>query len=204
MGLINKAMPEEEVDEAETAEEMPAAQASEDPASVAVSANTAETSTDDEGGEAPTPEQQQHYERLVLAGLKILYEKKTSGPMIQHLRQRAENPAEALADTAAMVITQLDKAAKGKIPREVILPAAGEILSEVAMLAEKSSAFTATEEHKADAVQLMIMAIVQQFGVDEADKSEFMASVDVEGAKKSIQSRQSATAPTEANKEVIA
>lgn len=85
-------------------------------------------------GQQPQPAQQGGgTERVVLAAMKILYEKQPSDSIVKMLR--SGDPAQALAQTALFVMKVLYDESKGSIPAEVIVPAAGSVVQLLAELA---------------------------------------------------------------------
>jgi hypothetical protein len=128
------------------------------------------------GGDQPTPQEQNAYERVVMAGMKVLYDNSTHPGIMNMLTKSASDPAKALADTVSMIMLQLDKKSGGKIPEMVILPAAAELLGDVAELASKAGVFTVDENTATKAMQLMVMSLAENYGVQPEDVQALMQS----------------------------
>lgn len=137
----------------------------------------------EDDGEPATPQEQNAYEKVVLAGMKVLYGKESSAQFVAMLKAGADDPAKALADATSMLIVQLDKKANGAIPEDVILPAAAELLGLTAELAEKARLFTVDEAVKAKAAQQLLLSLGNEYGVEPAELQALIADVGPERAK---------------------
>jgi hypothetical protein len=142
--------------------------------------------TEAAAGEAPTPEEQKAYEAIVSAAAALLHSQETLPGVVQVLQQSAQNPAEALSETVVTVIQEVDSQAQGKLPREVILPAAGEVLSEVITIADASGAIPEDQAVTEEAWQLVVQKLAKAYKATPEEAQEFMGSVDVEGAKQAM------------------
>lgn len=162
-GLINNAMPPKGASQEELA-----------PAASAV-ANPAE--------EPATPEEQDQYKRVVLAGMKILYSKESSAQFVSMLKSGADDPAKALADATSMLIVQLDSKANGAIPDVVIAPAAAELLGLAAELAVKARLFEVDDAVKAKAAQQLLLSLGKEYDVDPKELQALIAEIGPERAK---------------------
>jgi len=138
------------------------------------------------GGEAPgsqdaSMEDQNSYDRFAMAGLKILYEnKKSRGAVVKKLKLDDKEPAKALADTVAMIIVQLDQESGGKMPEDIILPVAIELLEQTAELADSLKLFPIDEAVLNHAAQLMIVTLGEKYGADQEGMTAYMESLDPE------------------------
>jgi len=116
------------------------------------------------GGEANS-ESQDVYDRVVIAGMKILFEDETTqANIIERLKADAENPAKTLADTVSMLMIQLDQQANGAIPEDVIIPAAVELLEQTADLAESLDIVPIDDAVTNHAAQLMMVSLAEEYG----------------------------------------
>lgn len=136
------------------------------------------------GGEAPgsenaTAEDQDSYDRFAMAGLKIIYENKQSnGALVKKLKLDAKQPAKALADTVSMLVIQLDQKSGGKMPEDVILPVATELLEQMSELADSLKLFPVDEAVMNHAGQLMVTTLGEEYGADQEEIEAYMASLD--------------------------
>jgi hypothetical protein len=131
-----------------------------------------------------TPQEQQAYEKVVLAGMKVLYDKSTHAGIVNMLR--SGDPAEAIANVVTTVMAQLDKKSGGKIPETVILPAAAEILEDTAQLAGKIG-IQVDERVTGQAMQRMVMGLAEEYGVTPEEVQEIMQAIPKEEVQKMVQ-----------------
>lgn len=125
--------------------------------------------------DAVTPEMQKNYDKLVMAGMKVIYDQSTHASIINMLR--SGEPSEALANAVTTIILQLDKQSGGKIPEEIILPSSAELLGDLAELASKAGVFQVSEQIAAKAMQLLIISLGEHYGVDPKDVQQLMQSI---------------------------
>lgn len=129
-------------------------------------------------GDEASSESQDAYERVVMAGMKVLYEdEKTRGQIIERLKADAGNPAKTLADTVSMLMIQLDRQAGGKIPEDVIVPAAVELLEQTSELAESLDIVPIDDAVMNHAAQLMMVSIAEEYGTEPEEIQEVMDSM---------------------------
>jgi len=128
-----------------------------------------------------SPEEQEAYNKVVMAGMKILFEnEKTKNGIEKQLKSGADKPAEILAEVAATIILQLDEQSKGQIPETVIIPAATEILEQVRDLADSLNIFPIDKAVENKAAQLMNAILMEQYGTTPEQMNDVMGQVDPE------------------------
>jgi hypothetical protein len=125
--------------------------------------------------EQATPAEQDAYNRVVTAGIKILYDKSTHDGIVNMLR--SGDPADALAKTVSTIMVQLDEKSGGKIPETVILPAAAELLDETAKLATAAKIFQADQKTLAVAMQKLVADLGEKYGVNPDQIKSLLQSV---------------------------
>ncbi len=118
------------------------------------------------GDEMATPEEQEAYERLVLAGMQVLHSDATNPGVMDMLKSGAQNPAQTLADVTFLVMEQIMEQVQGEVDGAVVIPAAAEVLSMTAQLAESAGIFVADEPVLAKALQSLIAKAAEQVGFD--------------------------------------
>lgn len=128
------------------------------------------------GANAPSPEDQEAYERTVLAGIKALSDPK-SNPQIMQALGSGGDPARQLASTTAAIMTQLDEQSGGTIPELVIMPAAGEILENVATFANESGVMKVDANIQNQATQYLIMDLADTYDIPPEDIEELTAGL---------------------------
>ena len=136
------------------------------------------------GEEAATPEEQEAYDKVVMAGIKALSDPKTTPKVIAMLgNDDGGDPAKRLAATTSAIFGQLDEQSGGKIPEVVIIPAASELLENVAEFASESGAVAVDDAMVGRAAQFLIADIGEAYGFDEEDfaaLSEGMSEQDIQ------------------------
>ena len=148
------------------------------------------------GTEQATPEEQQAYEKVVLAGMSVLYDDKTRDKVLTAIKSGGDDPAKALAKMAQMIITQLDEKSKGTIPETVLLPAAAEILEHTAELAQVAGIAQVDDATLGQAGQHLVWALGEQYGVDEEELMALVESLKPEQIRSMVE-QQSKYAPQE-------
>lgn len=147
------------------------------------------------GGDQPTPQEQNAMDRVVLACLKIIYDQSTHQDIVQMLSQKKDDPSQALADTTTLLITQVDQKSGGKVPETVILPAAADVLGELADLATKAKIFQVDEKTAAVAMQKMLMSLAEQYGVSPEDVQQLLQSIPKDQIQGMVQQQQGFSQP---------
>jgi hypothetical protein len=138
------------------------------------------------GGDQPAPQEQDAMDRVVLASLKVIYDPKTHQGIVNGLTQGKDDPSKALADATTLIITQVDQASGGKVPEQVILPAAADVLGELANLAMKAGIFQVDEKTSNIAMQKTMAQLAEAYGVTPEQTKQFMDSIDPEEGKKML------------------
>jgi len=130
-------------------------------------------------------EEQSIYEKVVMAGMKILFDdEKTRPAVINKLKAQKGNPAQSIADLTIMLMLELDKKSGGKIPETVILPAASELLEQISELAESANLFPVDQAVMNYAAQLMVVGLGKEYGVEPEDIDEIMSSMSTNSLRK--------------------
>jgi hypothetical protein len=119
--------------------------------------------------EQATPEEQQAYDQVVMAGAKMLYDEKTHQSIMELLQGAKNTPARAIASAVMLVIQKLKDASKDSIPAPVVLPAAAEIAQLVAELAQKAGFFKVSDAVMQSAGQIFIPQVAELYGVNEEE-----------------------------------
>lgn len=131
-----------------------------------------------EDGEPATEEEQKAYDKVVSAGSEVLHGEETSAEVMSILEAGKDNPGEALAEVAMMIIGQLDEQSGGKIPEGIIIPAADDILSQAGELAEAAGLFKWNENIKGSAAQSLWKKAGEKYDFDPQEIQELIDSMD--------------------------
>lgn len=143
----------------------------------AMQLNSAEPA-DANNSNAVSAKEQEDYDRTVNAALGVIYEDSMHKNIMQMLSSGKESPAKTLANVTAMIIQSLDEKSGGQIPETVILPAAEEILGEIAELAHKAKVFSVDESILSEAEDETSMQLMQVYDPQGEGAEEFLNSVD--------------------------
>lgn len=103
-------------------------------------------------------------ERVVMAGMKLMYSKETRQFLINGLNQDAPVD-DRLATEAAGIIKMLDEKSNGTMPREIIVPAAVALMMEMVRFMMESGIATPTGAEIKSAMQKLTMIILDQYGI---------------------------------------
>lgn len=154
-------------------------------------------------GEEVKAEDQDAYDKVVIAGMKVMYEnEKTKKNITDRLKADKDNPAKTLADTTAMLMIQLEQQANGAIPEGAIWPAAVELLEQMSELAESMDLFPVDDAVKNHAEQLMAVSLGEEYGTQPEEIQELMQSMTPEELKQ-IEEEQGNFARKQPPREVV-
>ena len=118
------------------------------------------------------PESQEAYERVVIAGMKVMYSKESHRMMLKELQK--EGPIDQrLGKGIAGLMLLLVKESNGTIPPEVIIPAGVKLLMEAVDFMRDTGIGNPTNAEIGNGMQIMIAIILEKFGV-APDKMEQM------------------------------
>jgi hypothetical protein len=119
------------------------------------------------------PEVQEAYERVVIAGLKVMFSKESHKLMLDELQK--EGPmGQKLGMGIAGLMLLLIKESNGTIPPEVIIPAGINLLTRAADFIRKSKIDKITNGDIGDAMEVFISTILEKFGVDPAKMADML------------------------------
>jgi len=119
------------------------------------------------------PELQEAYERVVIAGMKIMFSKESHKLMLDELQK--EGPlGQKLGMGIAGLMLLLFKESNQTIPPEVIIPAGVNLLSRAADFIRKSEIEKITNADIGDAMEVMISTILQKFGVGPEQMAQML------------------------------
>ena len=119
------------------------------------------------------PELQEAYERVVIAGMKVMFSKESHKLMLDELQK--EGPVgQKLGMGIAGLMLLLVKESNGTIPPEVIIPAGINLLTRAADFVRKTKLEKITNADIGDAMEVMISTILQKFGVEPEQMAEML------------------------------
>lgn len=129
--------------------------------------------TEEKGGrfmsgaeKAVPPELMEAFDRVVLAGKKVMYSPEMEDTFMQEISR--EGPIEKnLAEAIVGLMALLDKQSKPRLPLPVIIPAAIELVHDAADFIQKGGLEEITPEQVKTASQLAAMLIAKRYGAND-------------------------------------
>lgn len=140
-----------------------------------IAENMGEMSSDKiaEGIEMP-PELQEAYERVVIAGMKVMFSKQTHKFFIEQLQAEGQM-AQKLGQGVAGLVMFLFKESNQTIPQEVLIPAGVRLLTKAADFINQSGKAQVSNQEIGEAMALMIESIMTQFGITPEQMDQALA-----------------------------
>jgi hypothetical protein len=138
------------------------------------------------------PKMRQAFERIVLAGKKIMYSKETQ-PVVDKFMNSDAPVAEKLGLGVANIIVMIDNKANGAVPKDILIPAATVLLFDAADFLRKTGE-TVTVSDIGNAYEMMFFGIFQAYGM-EPDQVEQV--FDKMGGQSQVGAEEQAPAPEE-------
>ncbi len=124
-----------------------------------------------------SPEMQDAYDRAVLAGVDVIFDKQTNPGIVKMLQSGADDPPTAVAHAVAMVIQILEEKSKNQLPGEIIIDLADELAGNLIALAGKLKLFAVDESLKGKVAQQVTALIAQLYPASPEDVQGLMAGM---------------------------
>jgi hypothetical protein len=140
------------------------------------------------GGQELTPEAikskmqvpeelQEAYDRVVVAGMKVMFSKETHRIMLKELQK--EGPlSQRLGQGIAGLMLVLFKESNESLPPQIIIPAGVELLMQAVDFLRKTDLAKPTNEEIGEGLQIMIATIMEKFGVDPSRFEQMLNQFD--------------------------
>jgi hypothetical protein len=110
------------------------------------------------------PELQEAYERVVIAGMKVMFSKESHRAMLQEI-QKPGPMGERLGKGIAGLMLMLFKESNETMPPAVIIPAGVNLLMEAVDFLRKSGLAKPTNAEIGDGIETMMSIVLEKFGV---------------------------------------
>lgn len=110
------------------------------------------------------PELQEAYERVVIAGMKVMFSKESHRAMLQEI-QRSGPLDQRLGKGIAGLMLMLFKESNNTMPPAVVIPAGVNLLMEAVDFLRKSGLEKPTNADIGGGIEIMISTILEKFGV---------------------------------------
>lgn len=130
------------------------------------------------GTEEMTPEEQEAYDRVVLAAADILWGDNTHEQVLKMLGAEADNPPMAIANVSTMLLVQIDEQMEGGIPETILLTPLEEIIEQTGGVAAAAGIFAVDDKVLNLAAQGALEILGPQFGITPEDIQELLESID--------------------------
>jgi len=121
------------------------------------------------------------FERIIAAGLKVMYSPQTHDEMIKVLNS-PNDPAINVGDGVGKMMGLLWNEGKGTLPMQAFMPAAVVLLCEGMDFAEKTGKIQVTAQTLAAATKECMSVVLQQFGITPEKMQQMMAQQQKQGA----------------------
>lgn len=123
------------------------------------------------------PELQEAYEKVVVAGMKIMFSKESHRLMLKEM-QKSGPVADRLGKSIAGLMLIMIKESNNTMPPQVIIPAGLELMMQAVDFMRKTGMQKVTNKDIGDAMQIFINTIFEKFGVDPARFEQMVNSYD--------------------------
>lgn len=123
------------------------------------------------------PELQEAYERVVIAGMKIMFSKESHRLMLKEM-QKGGPVADRLGKSVAGLMLIMIKESNNTMPPQVIIPAGLELMMQAVDFMRQTGIQKVTNQDIGDAMQVFINTIFEKFGVDPARFEQMVNSYD--------------------------
>lgn len=126
-----------------------------------------------------TPKQQTQLERIVAAGMKVMFSEKTRGIVRQEL-QKSKDIASVLGESVAGLMGILLKQSNNALPLDLLIPAGLVLLAHAAEMTEKIS-IPITDADVGDASEIFIHVVLHMNGMSGDKMADVIESGGVSG-----------------------
>lgn len=106
------------------------------------------------------------YDRVVLAGMKLLFDKKTNQKIVAAMNGK-QAPDDLIAENIAGLVMLLFKQSKNSIPQQVLIPAAIDLALQFAEFMQRVGTIQVDEQVMASALQKIVFKLFEAFGVKQ-------------------------------------
>lgn len=111
------------------------------------------------------PELQNAYERVVVAGMKVMFSKETNKYVLKALESGGSN-ADKLGTGVAELLLMLFAQSNKTMPPQVMIPAGTELVVQAADFVKQAGLMKVTNQDIGDGIQVMIQLVLKAFGAD--------------------------------------
>lgn len=136
----------------------------------------------DQGGQSEQADQEA-YEKVIIAGSKILYDEQTNPGIMKMIEDGQDDMPNTLAQIVLMIFEQLDEQSNGQVPQQVIIPAASDLLIEVIELTEEAGIADIDDQTEIKATSIILKSLFDKYGVTEEEVRQYLDTLSEEDVK---------------------
>lgn len=184
MGIINEEMEPGEGPAHEQAEPPPVKQQEEQAEASGM------PEQDGMGEDDPTPEEEDAYEKGVIAIMRTLYDSGAADDIVEAAVKAGGDP-DSIAKATLQLMKSIDEATGGQIPETVLAPLATEALTQIVELVE-AAGVEVGGRGIAQALQIMLLDFMTEYGADPAQIQQALSTVDTDAIGKLIDQQRGA------------
>lgn len=123
------------------------------------------------------PDMQEAYDRVVVAGMKLMFSKETHRIMLKEMQKQGPLSQRLGRGVAGLMLIMV-KESNNTMPPQIIIPAGVELLMQAVDFMKKTDMANPTNEEIGQAMQIMITTILEKFGVDPAKFEQMLNQFD--------------------------
>lgn len=132
------------------------------------------------------PELQEAYDRVVLAGMKIMFSKDSHKLMLKEL-QKPGPVGQKLGQGIAGLMLILVKESNNSIPPAVLIPAGIQLMMQAVDFMRKTGMEKVTNQDIGDGMELMIMTLMEKFGASPEKVQQMLNQFDNQNVQAAAQ-----------------
>ena len=129
------------------------------------------------------PELQDAYDRVVLAGMKVMFSDETHESAMKFLLDDSRPVAQRLGEGITSLMGMLYKESNSTLPPQVIIPAAVELLVAAADYLKKSQSVPVNDKDIGDAMGVMLQTLLAKFGAGPEQVTQMLSQFEQTGAQ---------------------
>lgn len=123
------------------------------------------------------PDLQNAYERVVVAGMKVMFSKQTHGIMLKEIQTPGPVPERLGKGVAGLMLTLFMQSNK-TMPPQVIIPAGVYLLAQAADFVEQTGLMQVSDKDIGDGIEVMISIILEKFGAQPGQIEQMLSQYD--------------------------
>lgn len=118
------------------------------------------------------PDKKDQFNRIVLAGMRVMFDKRTHKMVLQELE---EDPINGAGEGVAKLLGLLVKQSKGRFPVELMMPAGAWLLCEALTYIQRTGT-NVTDQDISQATQTLANGVLNVIGLDERKLKALIAN----------------------------